>query len=170
MLFQGGDTFDNYADLQWYFTVPIKVSKKLVYIKESYLSINTVNIVYKNESQNLMNSNPFFTSSAPAIRWLTLIEGLKELDVDLKVVIVGSYQSEAEQEDFEKTSHFNGIEFKYLTSKIAEGLWQRRYYKYIGKHIQFLKTKNSIHKELLNYEGVVWSQNDLSLWKIITSI
>jgi len=118
----------------------------------------------------LMNSNPFFTSSASANRWLTLIEGLKELHLDLKVVIVGSYQSKAEWENFEKTSHFNGIEFKYLTTKTIGGIWQRRYHKYIGKHIQFIKTKHSIRKELSGFDGIVWSQNDLSLWKIITSI
>jgi glycosyltransferase involved in cell wall biosynthesis len=117
-----------------------------------------------------MNSNPFFTSSASANRWLTLIEGLKELNVDIKIIIIGGYQSKSEQQNFEKTTHLNGIEFKYLTSKIVEGLWQRRYYKYIGKHIQFIKTKHSIRKELSGYDGIVWSQNDLSLWKIITSI
>ena len=118
----------------------------------------------------IINYNPFFTSSASANRWLTLIEGLKELDVDLKVIVVGSYQSKYEQQNFKKMSHYNGIEFKYITSKIVDSLWQRRYYKYIGKHFQFLKTKNNLHKELLNYEGIVWSENDLNLWKIITSI
>jgi glycosyltransferase involved in cell wall biosynthesis len=117
----------------------------------------------------LMNFNPFFTSSAPANRWLTLIEGLKELDVDLKVIIVGSYQSKAEQEQVEKSSRVKGIEFKYATTKIIGGIWQRRYHNYIGKHIQFIKTKHSIRKELSGFDGIVWAENDIAIWKIIAT-
>ena len=118
----------------------------------------------------LMNSNPFFASSASANRWLTLIEGLKELNTELVILIVGNYQSKTEQEQIEKSSHIKGIEFKYLTKKIVGGIWHRRYYRYIGKHIQFLKTKKSIYKELSSFDGIVWAVNDISIWKSIVAI
>ena len=117
-----------------------------------------------------MNTNPFFASTASANRWLTLIEGLYELNTELVILIVGNYQSKTEQDQIEKSSRVKGIEFKYLTKKIVGSLWHRRYYRYIGKHIQFLKMKHSIRKELSSFEGVVWAVNDMSIWKSIVAI
>ena len=118
----------------------------------------------------LINTNPFYTSSASANRWLTLIEGLNDLKVSVQILVIGNYQSKGEQEKFEHISNINGIEIKYLTTKIVNGLWQRRIYKYFGKHIQSFRIKNKIRKETLNFDGIIWTQNDLTIWKMITSI
>jgi glycosyltransferase involved in cell wall biosynthesis len=118
----------------------------------------------------LMNFNPFFTSSASANRWLTLIEGLKALNAELVILIVGSYQSKSEQEQIEKSSCIKGIEFKYLTTKIVGSIWQRRYYNYVGKYFQFIKIKYSIREELFSFDGIVWAENDMSIWKSIATI
>src|SRR5690554_3620397 len=104
----------------------------------------------------IISNNPFVTSSASANRWLTLIEGLNSLNVDIQILIVGNYQSKEEKEKFSSVSNINGIEIKYLTSKLVVGLWQRRYYNYIGKHIQNLRTNKKVSKELLNFTGIVW--------------
>ena len=99
----------------------------------------------------LLNTNPFFTASASANRWLTLIEGLNDLGVSLQLLVIGNYQSKAEQEKFKTVSNINGIEIKYLTSKIVGGLWQRRYYNYIGKHFQAIKIKKKVEKDILDF-------------------
>ena len=74
------------------------------------------------------------------------------------------------KDKFESLSEINGIEIKYLTSKIVEGLWQIRYYTYVGKYIQAFRIKNSVKKELQNFNGILWLENDLTLWKMISNI
>lgn len=118
----------------------------------------------------LLNTNPFFTASASANRWLTLIEGLNDLGVSLQILVIGNYQSKAEQEKFQTVSNINGIEIKYVTSKIVVGIWQRRFYKYIGKHLQAISINKKIRNEVQNFDGILWPENDLKVWKIITSI
>jgi glycosyltransferase involved in cell wall biosynthesis len=118
----------------------------------------------------LINTNPFHSSSAGGNRWLTLIQGLNNLGVEIQILVLGSYQSKEEKEKFTAVSTFEGIEIKYITTKIVEGLWQRRYHTYIGKHIQLLKTKKVITNELIGFNGIVWTENGLDIWKIILSI
>jgi len=118
----------------------------------------------------LMNINPFFTASASANRWLTLIEGLNDLGVSLQLLIIGNFQSKSEQEKFQTVSNINGIEIKYLTSKIVVGIWQRRFYKYIGRHIQARRINAKIKKEILNFDGILWPENDLKIWRIISAV
>ena len=118
----------------------------------------------------LLNTNPFFTASASANRWLTLIEGLNDLKVAVQIVVVGNYQSKAEKQKNEINLSINGIEIKYLTSKIVSGLWQRRYYNYIGKHFQALRIKIRLRKEIQNFDGILWVEDDLTIWKMISTI
>ena len=118
----------------------------------------------------LMNTNPFFTASASANRWLTLIEGLSELGASVQIVIIGYYQSIAEKDKFKSVSEVNGIEIKYLTSKVVSRLWQRRYYNYIGKHVQNLLVKKKLKKEVESFKGILWTENDLRTWQMISAI
>ncbi len=118
----------------------------------------------------LLNTNPFFSASASANRWLTLIEGLNDLKVAVQIVVVGNYQSKDEKQENKKNSSINRIEIKYLTSKIVSGLWQRRYYTYIGKYFQALRIKIRLRKEIQNFDGILWAENDLTIWKIISNI
>jgi glycosyltransferase involved in cell wall biosynthesis len=118
----------------------------------------------------LINVNPFYLSSAGGNRWLTLIQGLSDLGVEIQLLVLGSYQSKEEKEKFTALSNFEGIEIKYITTKVVEGLWQRRYQTYIGKHIQLLKIETVIKNELTDFKGIVWAENDLDIWKIITKI
>jgi glycosyltransferase involved in cell wall biosynthesis len=118
----------------------------------------------------LISTNPFESSSASANRWLTLIEGLNGLGANVQLLIVGNYQSKAEQKKFGFESVIDGIKIKYLSSKIVVGLWQRRYFEYVGKYIQASQIKKKIKNELFDFEGVVWSENNIEIWKIINSI
>ena len=118
----------------------------------------------------ILNSNPFYSASASANRWLTLIEGLSKLEVSIQLLIIGNFQSNAERDNYNRSSNVNGIEIKYLTNKIVEGLWQRRFHNYIGKHLQNKFVSKKIKKEMQGFDGIVWAENDLSIWKILNQI
>lgn len=118
----------------------------------------------------ILNSNPFFSASASANRWLTLIEGLSKFEVSIQLLIIGNFQSNAERDNYNRSSNVNGIQIKYLTNKIVEGLWQRRFHNYIGKHLQNKFVSKKIKKELQGFDGIVWAENDLSIWKILNQI
>lgn len=118
----------------------------------------------------LLNSNPFHAASASANRWLTLIQGLNQLGVKIHILVVGNYQSKAEKEKFGQKYNYERIAIKYLTSEIIESLWHRRYDKYIGKYFKKRSIKNKIKKELDNFDGIVWAENNLDFWNIIANI
>jgi len=118
----------------------------------------------------IINNNPFFTPSASANRWLTLIEGLSELGASVEIVVIGNFQSIAEKDKYQTVSNVNGIEIKYLTSKVVSSLWQRRYYNYIGKYIQALLVNKRLKKEVESFNGILWTENDLMIWKMVSAI
>jgi glycosyltransferase involved in cell wall biosynthesis len=118
----------------------------------------------------LINLNPFHSSTASANRWLTLLQGLNQSGVDVGILVLGNFQSKEEKIKFDKKHSFEGIEVKYLTSKVAVGIWQRRYHSYIGKYLDRSIKKNKVIQELDGFEGIVWAENDLDIWKTITRI
>ena len=118
----------------------------------------------------IIDINPFFSSSASANRWLTLIEGLNSLNVKIDLLVVGNYQSSAEKNKLKSVSEINGIKIKYLTSLILSGIWQRRFYNYFGKYVQAFFIKKKLKNELSDFKGFVWAENNLIIWKIICSI
>jgi glycosyltransferase involved in cell wall biosynthesis len=118
----------------------------------------------------LINTNPFYAASASANRWLTLIQGLNQLGVEIEIVVVGSYQNRNEKQKFGKQYNSDGIKITYLTNKVVDGIWQRRYHAYIGKILEIANTRKVITKELNAFTGIVWTENDVDLWKIITTI
>ncbi len=118
----------------------------------------------------LLLSNPFCAASASANRWLTLIQGLNQLGVEIRILILGNYQTKEEKVKFGKQFNKNGIEIRYLTNKVIDGLWQRRYYNYIGKYIQAIKIKKKLENEILDFDGILWTENDLTIWKMISAV
>lgn len=118
----------------------------------------------------ILNTNPFFSASASASRWLTLIEGLNKFEVSIQLLIIGNFQIKAEKDNYSQSSNVNGIEIKYLTNKIVEGLWQSRFHTYVGKHLHNKLVSKKIKKELLDFEGFVWAENDLAIWKTLNQI
>jgi hypothetical protein len=79
----------------------------------------------------LLNQNPYFGSSASSNRWLTLIDGLKDNGVEVKLWIVGGYQSKSEKKLGTK------VNVRYLSGWINNGLWKRRLYQYLLRYLQF---------------------------------
>lgn len=118
----------------------------------------------------LLLNNPFYEASASANRWLTLIEGLNQLGVKIRILVLGYYQSLKEKEIFENQYNNFGIEIKYLNNIVIDGIWKRRYYNYIGKYFQSIKTGKKVKEEIIDFDGILWTENDLSIWKIISTI
>ena len=117
-----------------------------------------------------INFNPFYSTSAEGNRWLALIQGLAELGVIVDLIIIGYYQSIDEKHTFNKIKYSANINIKYFTGLIVKGIWLRRYFNYIGKRIQLIIAKKKIKKDLFGFEGIVWLENDVELWRIISGI
>lgn len=118
----------------------------------------------------LINTNPYYSASASANRWLTLIKGLSELGMEIQIIVVGNYQSKKEKSGIETNKMNNGILIKYLNPKMVDKLWKRRFHKYIGNSIQNIKSKRLIKKELIGFNGILWPENDLAIWKMIPNL
>jgi len=107
----------------------------------------------------LINHNPFCSSSASANRWLTLIEGLANLGVQIKLLIYGGYQSENEVVNWKTFGKKNGINYKYLEPRLVTGFLKQRYYIYIGFELQRRRLSKLIFQELKHYDGLVWTDS-----------
>jgi glycosyltransferase involved in cell wall biosynthesis len=105
----------------------------------------------------IIYTNPFIQSSAYANRWLTLIEGLAKLEVQIKLIIYGGYQSKQEAEDWTLCGERNGIGYKYIESQLVTGYVKQRYYAYIGSSLREGKLTGIILKELESQAGIVWT-------------
>ncbi|MBM3206613.1 MAG: glycosyltransferase family 4 protein [Candidatus Staskawiczbacteria bacterium] len=107
----------------------------------------------------LINHNPFCSSSASANRWLTLIEGLANLGVQIKLLIYGGYQTENEVINWKTFGVKNGINYKYLEPRLVMGFFKQRYYIYIGFVFQRRRLSKLIFQELKHYGGLVWTDS-----------
>jgi glycosyltransferase involved in cell wall biosynthesis len=107
----------------------------------------------------LINHNPFCSSSASANRWLTLIEGLANLGVQIKLLIYGGYQTENEVINWKTFGEKNGINYKYLEPRLVMGFLKQRYYIYIGFVFQRRRLSKLILQELKQYDGLVWTDS-----------
>jgi glycosyltransferase involved in cell wall biosynthesis len=105
----------------------------------------------------VISNNPFCSSSASSNRWITLIEGLANLGVQINLLIYGGHQTEHEAINWKPFGEKNGINYKYLDSKVVKGFLKQRYHIYIGFELQQPKLSNLILQELKHKEGVVWT-------------
>lgn len=105
----------------------------------------------------VISQNPYFSSSASANRWLTLIKGLSKLGVYIKLIIFEGYQSLQEANTWKTEGTKNGINYKYIQPKLIDGYWEKRFHTYIGNEIQMPRLTRLIVKELKKESGVVWT-------------
>lgn len=101
--------------------------------------------------------NPWIQNSASANRWLTLIEGLEKLGVQIKLLIYGDYQSKQEAINWKTFGEKNGISYKYIHPKLIKGYLNQRFHTYIGSELQKPKLSKLILQELKHNEGLVWT-------------
>ncbi len=105
----------------------------------------------------LIGQNPFNSSSAGGNRWLTLLEGLAKLGVQIKLLIYGGYQSMQEANTWKAYGEKYEISYKYIDPKLIKGYIKQRYHIYIGSEWQKPKLSKLILQELKHNEGVVWT-------------
>lgn len=107
----------------------------------------------------VISENPFCASSASANRWLTLIEGLQNLGVEITMLIYGPYQVETEEKEWKLEGNSKGVCFKYINPKIISGYWYKRFYIYIHEPLTTTITIRRIINELKDRPGINWTDS-----------
>lgn len=114
----------------------------------------------------IISLNPYFTSSASANRWLTLIQGLSELGAKVTLLIYGGYQSEKEAAIWKLEGDHKSFSYKYINPQITQGYFKIRYYTYFGAALKESRLHNLILKELKINDGIVWTDSSLFAFKL----
>lgn len=107
----------------------------------------------------IIEHNPYFSASASANRWLSLIEGLKKLDVEMFLLIYGEYQCKRESDEWSIAGSKNGIIYKYLNPKFSSGYYTKRFNRYIGDNLKIGKLVKASMYEIENQEGIIWTDS-----------
>lgn len=116
----------------------------------------------------IIEQNPYFQNSASANRWMTLIDGLKNLGLSLELLIYGGYQTNEEKSRWPSIGIYNGIKFEYLNQMVFEGYWKIRFYNYIGHIFVHKHIRNIIIKKFKNAKEIVWT--DVSFFSFQLSV
>lgn len=115
--------------------------------------------------------NPFSISSASANRFLSLIHGLKNLGVQVNILITGGYFSEEEKSKFQKKGSYNGINYHYLIAIKNTNIWFRRANTYLFKPlIQRIIIKRS-KREIERFgSAIVWLTEEIEHQKAVNDL
>lgn len=79
----------------------------------------------------IISTNPFFSFSAFANRWLTLIEGLSEQGVEIEMLISSGFNTTKEFNQNGFRGSFKGIKYRYIVPLLNGNVWLRRINLYI---------------------------------------
>ena len=115
-------------------------------------------------------NNPFVASSASANRWLTLIEGLSELDVQIQMLVYGGYLSEYEMEKWGNQGENNQVSYKYIAPQLMKGYIKLRYHAYLGSELRKKRLIKYIIGELSEKDGIVWTDSSQFGFQLATTI
>ena len=112
--------------------------------------------------------NPWRQSSASANRWLTLIEGLKKLGLEVELLIYGGYQTIEEKTVCPPHGLYKGIKYEYLNQKLIEGYWKTRFHIYIGHIFENKHILKVALNRLENSQDIIWT--DISIFSFKLSV
>ena len=118
----------------------------------------------------IISQNPYFSSSASANRWLSLIEGLHKLGVEISLLIYGTYQTQSEADEWKIEGNKKGILYKYINLKIVQGYWKKRFNSYIGDTIRTNQLIKSSIYEIKKLEGIVWTDSSYFGFKLAVQL
>ncbi len=107
----------------------------------------------------VISANPYISSSASANRWLTLIEGLSKLGVEISLLIYGVYQTQNEANEWNIEGNKKGIYYKYLNPKLVQGYWEKRFNSYINDSIVTRRLIKSTIGVIKKNKGIVWTDS-----------
>lgn len=115
--------------------------------------------------------NPFYQNSASANRWLTLIEGLKDLKVDITLLITGGYNSFAEYKQLGIKGINNGIRYQYLTFLFHSNIWLRRLNRFLlSPLIMHLTTHKALKISCKNPDAICWTDSSRESFELAVKI
>jgi glycosyltransferase involved in cell wall biosynthesis len=119
----------------------------------------------------ILSHNPYFESSASANRWLSLIEGLLVLGVNITLLFTWGISKNPELEEVQKLSKVKRLNYQYFSKLSNETLWKRRFNRYLWepmyKPFQKKKILNCISK---NQDGIVWTNADLASFELVVAL
>jgi glycosyltransferase involved in cell wall biosynthesis len=107
----------------------------------------------------LISSNPYYESSASANRWLTLINGLNSLGLNISLLIYGGYISLDEKKIFEKEGLIKGVKYEYTDDIVTSGYLRTRFYSYFGVPGRFKETLLNLKNSLTDENYIVWTDS-----------
>lgn len=113
----------------------------------------------------LVTVNPFAFPSASANRLASLIYGLSNLGCELEVLILSGYYNTAESSKFGREGVINNVKYKYLNYLINDNIWKLRFQKYLFHFLFSNIIKKRLRKHLLNFNGIIWVENDYTIWE-----
>lgn len=106
-----------------------------------------------------ISSNPFSSYSASANRWLSLIEGLSKLGVEITLLIYRAYQTQNEANECNIEGNRKGVFYKYLNPNLVQGYWEKRFNSYIGDALRTAQLIKASTHEIKKLEGIVWTDS-----------
>lgn len=119
----------------------------------------------------LVPFNPFFENSASANRILTLIQGLSNLGIALKIIITGGYRTKTEYKELGKKGKIGHIKYEYITSLFSYSKWQKR----INKYLFIPLTRLIVQAKVLriasnNPNAIFWTGSDMNAFRIVIKL
>lgn len=118
----------------------------------------------------VIKENPFRKSSASANRWISLLEGLQNFDVNLYILIYGGYRSRKEKDEMGMTGQIQKIRYEYIIQNVYEGYWKTRIHAYFGDNINQEKILRQLKKRLSGQRGICWVDATLFGFKLPTNL
>lgn len=114
----------------------------------------------------ILESNPYYSTSPSANRWIGLIEGLIKEGAEVKLLFYGAYQSEKEASEWQEKGIKNKIHYKYIRPKPIKGYIKARYHKYIGVRFKEKRLMQIIGNKLKGTKDIIWTDSTLFGFKL----
>lgn len=119
----------------------------------------------------IINKNPYFENSASGNRWLTLIEGLSNLGVEIQLLITNGYNSKDEYKRLRNEGQIKKIKYRYLISLFHSTIWLKRINNYILtpliRPIVYQKILKIITHDL---GSIVWTDSTLESFRLVVRL
>lgn len=115
----------------------------------------------------LIDRNPYYQSGASSNRYISLIDGLAKLGVKIELLVYGGYSQKDEK--LKRKKVIGNISFQYFDPYLADTLWKRRYYNYIGDRIRNKGITKKIIESIRDTD-IVWTDSSLFGFQIALKI
>lgn len=115
--------------------------------------------------------NPYFQPSASANRWLTLIEGLNNLGVDIELLITGGYNSPQEFLQLRRKGSFKEIKYCYFSYLFHHNIWLRRLNGYLLNTLMRPWVSFFVARRInLNKTAIIWTDSSYDSFQLVVRL